>query len=138
MAQYGTGRECGKDPLPEPVTMGTGRTAVRLELVGQGRDLLLLISGGEAHVGAVAVARPAGDGGAAGEVVVPPHKEGPLAAECAALVAEAGGCTCAAAAGIHQDLATKAEIAAICANARAAARQLAAALAAGRPARGPR
>lgn len=135
MAQYGIGRQPGKDALPDPVTMGTGRTAVRLELVAQGRDLLLLISGGEAHVGAVAVARPAGDGGAAGAVVIPPHKEGPLAAECAALLAEAAGCTCAAAAGIHQDQATQAEIAAICANARAAARQLAAALVAGRRAR---
>ncbi len=132
MADYGTGREHGKDALPAPVTRGAGRTAVRLELVGQGRDLLLLISGGEAHVGAVAVARPAGDGGAAGAVVIPPHKEGPLAAECAALLAEAAGCTCAAAAGIHQDDATREEIETICANALAAARQLASALAARR------
>lgn len=132
MAHYGTGREPGKDALPAPVTAGAGRTAVRLELVGQGRDLLLLISGGEAHVGAVAVARPGVDGGAAGAVVIPPHKEGPLAAECAALLAEAAGCTCAAAAGIHQDDATSQEIAAICANVRAAARQLALSLAARR------
>lgn len=130
MALYGTGEAAGKRPLPGPVREGSGRTEVRLELVPVGRDLLLLVTGGEAHVGAVAVARPAGRGGPAGAVVVPPHKEGPLAAECAALVAEAAGCTCAAAAGIHYDEASAQEIAAICANVRTAVRRLAAALAA--------
>jgi hypothetical protein len=115
--------------LPPAVVVGDGRTAVRLELVPLGRDLLLLISGGQAHVGAVAVARPAGEGGSAGTVVVPPHKEGPLAESCAALVAAAAGCTCAAVAGIHQDAASAAEIAAICANVDEGARQLAGALA---------
>ncbi|MFO7608247.1 MAG: hypothetical protein R6X35_03480 [Candidatus Krumholzibacteriia bacterium] len=128
MAEYGTMGSAGKDPLPGPVSEGRGRTEVRLVLLPQGRDLLLLITGGEAHVGAVAVAQPAADGGPAGEVVIPPHKEGPLAAECAALVAEAAGCTCAAAAGIHQDDATAQEIATITANVRRAARRLAAAL----------
>ncbi len=132
MAQYGTGGTRGKDALPAPVERGVGRTRVRLELVPQGRDLLLLVGGGEAHVGAVAVARPAAAGGGAGSVVIPPHKEGPLAAECAVLVAEAAGCTCAAVAGIHQDQATGAEIAAISDHVRAAARELAAALAAAR------
>lgn len=128
MADYGNEAARSKRPLPPPVTVGRGRTAVRLELVAQGRDLLLLISGGEAHVGAAAVARPAAAGGPAGSLVLPPHKEGPLADRCAALLAEAAGCTCVAVAGIHQDDATPEEIAAICANVDEGARQLASAL----------
>jgi hypothetical protein len=60
--------------------------------------------------------------------VLPPHKEGPLAAECAALLAEAGGCSCAVVAGIHQDDVARDEIAAILANVRIAAEELAAAV----------
>jgi hypothetical protein len=93
--------------------------------VAQGRDLVVLITGGDAHVGAAAVAAP-GEGIHA--AVLPPHKEGPLARECAALLAEAAGCTVCAVAGIHQDEITKEEIAAIVANVREGAGRLAAAL----------
>jgi len=129
MADYGNDRAGCKSALPPPVTVGRGRTAVRLELVAQGRDLLVLITGGAAHVGAAAVARPEADGGPAGSLVLPPHKEGPLAERCAALLAEAAGCACVAVAGIHQDDATAAEIRAICANVDEGARLLASALA---------
>lgn len=98
------------------VEAGFGRTAVRLELVKQGRDLLLMVTGGEAHVGAVAVCHDQG----AGMMAVPGHKEGPLAAECAEAVALAAGCTCAVVAGIHQDEATGEEIGEIVANVRKA------------------
>jgi hypothetical protein len=106
--------------LPQPVTAGEGRRAVRLELRAQGRDLLLMVGGGEAHVGAVAVESPADPLGPASAdlIVVPGHKEGPLAAECARAVAVAAGCTCTAVVGIHQDAATPDEIAAIVANVR--------------------
>jgi len=114
--------------LPAPFTVGRGRRAVRLEAAPLGRDLLVTVTGGQAHAGAVALAGPAGalDGG--GLLVLPPHKEGPLARECAEAVAAAAGCACVAAAGIHQDGATPAEIAAIVANARAGIARLAAAL----------
>lgn len=112
---WGEGR-----PLPEPVEAGAGRTAVRLEPVAQGRDLLLVVTGGDAHVGAVAVCGPPVEGGPARPevTVVPGHKEGPLAEECARALAEAAQCTCCVVAGIHQDEATPGEIAAIVENAR--------------------
>lgn len=100
------------------VDRGAGRTAIRLELRPQGRDWLLLITGGEAHVGAVALAAP--PPAETRLAVLPPHKEGPLARECAEAVAAAAGASCAAVAGIHQDNATPAEIAAITANVRSA------------------
>ena len=110
----------GGFPLPEPIERGRGRTAVRLELVVQGRDLVLLVSGGEAHVGAVAVCQ-APQGGVPAEpvlTVLPGHKEGPLARDCAIKLAPAAGCTCCAVVGIHQDQATPDEIAAIVENVR--------------------
>jgi gallate decarboxylase subunit D len=119
------------------LTLGEGRTAVRLTLLGQGRDLVLLVSGGEAHAGAVAVSVPAhgaGSGAYAGLCPVPGHREGPLAEEGAALLASAAGRGCVVVAGIHQDAATPEEIAEIVANARAGFAALAARL---RPAAPP-
>lgn len=111
--------------------VGRGRTAVWLVLTPQGRDLVLRIGGGDAHVGAVAVVSPAG--GTAGEpcdvlTVVPGHKEGPLARLAARRLAAAAGRTCVCAAGIHLDAITPAEIAAVVANAERGVEMLAAAL----------
>ncbi|MBM4129843.1 hypothetical protein FJ250_02280 [bacterium] len=114
--------------LPGPVTVGRGRRAVRLEVTPLGRDLLVTLTGGQAHAGAVALAGPPGGPAGGGLLVLPPHREGPLARECAEAVAAAADCVCVAAAGIHQDEATPQEIAAIVANARAGIARLAAAL----------
>jgi hypothetical protein len=101
------------------VTVGDGREAVTLRLQRQGRDLVVTISGGAAHVGAVAVASP--EGGTSGEschevCVVPGHKEGPLADRAAHRLAGITGRTVVVVAGIHQDRATPAEIEAIVTN----------------------
>ena len=121
--------------LPNPITVGQGRTAVQLTLAAQGRDLILTVTGGAAHVGAVAVVSVAG--GTAGEphcsvTVVPGHAEGPLAEEAAARIAAATGRTCVAVAGIHQDRATGAEITAIVANVQQGLTRLEAVLGRGR------
>lgn len=108
--------------LPEAISLGTGRTRVHLQPVVQGRDFLVLITGGQAHVGAVAVCD--GRGGLdhvrshSGTVQLDGHKEGPLAAEAAEVLAVASGRTCAAAVGIHQNQATAEEIHDIVANVR--------------------
>jgi hypothetical protein len=81
---------------------------------------MLLVTGGEAHVGAVAVCGPA-EGSAPARpavTVVPGHKEGPLAEECARALAQVVQCTCCVVAGIHQDEATPDEIATIVKNVR--------------------
>jgi hypothetical protein len=119
--------------LPEPVRVGRGRQSVSIRVQAVGRDLLVTVTGGQAHAGAVAMAAPTagtpGAGAGARALVIPPHKEGPLAEECARLVADAAGCACVAVAGIHQDEAAPDEIAAIVANAHSGMRRLAAALA---------
>lgn len=117
--------------LPPAVVAGRGRRAVRAAVIPVGRDLLVTLTGGQAHAGAVALAAPAAtDVGSGGLIVLPPHKEGPLASEGGRVLAEAAGCTCVVVAGIHQDGATPLEIAAIVANARLALARLATALAA--------
>ena len=88
-----------QDALPRPLREGQGRTGVALEVLAQGRDLVVRVTGGAAHVGAVAVCAGrsmADHAGPAGQVlVVPGHREGTLAAETAEAVARATGCTCA-------------------------------------------
>lgn len=115
------------ETLPASVTVGTGRTAVNLSLVEQGRDILVLITGGDAHVGAIAAC----DGRMVpvsvvngGSVQMPGHREGPLATEAAETLAAAAGRTCAAVVGIHQDQATPAEIQNIVAHVRRGLQQL--------------
>ena len=132
------------DPeLVAEVTVGAGRCAVWLKVRSQGRDLQVSIGGGEAHVGAVALfsppvvigADPGADPGVdlgadpgaepfQSLVVVPPHKEGPLAKEAARRLATAARRSCVAIVGIHQDDATRDEIAAIVANVRAGLAEL--------------
>ena len=119
------------DPQPQPgqvpalldVHVGRGRTSVRLELRPVGLDWLLLITGGEQHVGAVALAEPGSD---PAQLVRGAHREGPLAATCAAIISAATGAGCVAVGGIHQDEATGEEIVAIVGNAERGARILAA------------
>jgi gallate decarboxylase subunit D len=113
--------------LPGLVRVGRGRLAVTAAVQAVGRDLLVTVTGGQAHAGATAVvAPPAGRRRGFGRLaVVPPHKEGPLAEAGALQVARAAGCTCVCVAGIHQDAATPTEIAAIVGNATAAIDRLA-------------
>lgn len=110
------------------VRIGRGRLAVELCWHEQGRDVVVTITGGAAHVGAVAVVSP--QGGTAGEacrdaIVVPGHKEGPLALRAAERMAAVTGKTVVAVAGIHQDGATRHEIDAIVANVAAGVERLA-------------
>jgi len=109
----------------EPLSVGSGRTRVTLEFKIQGRDILLLVTGGEAHVGAVAVWDSREKEGQAAATELPGHREGPLAVECAEILGRASGRTVAAVVGIHQDNATPEEIAAIVANVRQGAAELA-------------
>lgn len=88
------------------VTVGSGRTEVFLQAEPVGEDWLLRITGGKAHVGAVATAY----GALVQQSVVGSHKEGPLAEVCAAQWALLTGRVAVAVVGIHQDEATKLEI----------------------------
>ena len=113
------------NPPLEALSVGVGRTGVKLELRFQGQDLLLLVTGGRAHVGAVAVWDGRNEDGEAVVIELTGHREGPLAGECAETLGRASCRTVTAVVGIHQDNATQDEIAAIVANVRQGAAALA-------------
>ena len=98
---------------------GTGRTELTLDHSYSGDDISLVITGGRAHVGAVAVGYYRGKDEAVTTetIVVPPHKEGEIASMFASTVAKHMHCTAVCTAGIHLDDITKEEIDAINANA---------------------
>ena len=97
---------CFAGGFQSTVSVGCGRTEVFLQAEAVGDDWLLRITGGKAHVGAVATAH----GSDVQLSVVGPHKEGPLAEVCAVQWSFLTGRTCVAVAGIHQDEATREEI----------------------------
>ncbi|WP_438449274.1 hypothetical protein [Gorillibacterium sp. sgz5001074] len=84
----------------------------RLEVrtIPQGHDYVWLVTGGEAHVGAVAVAYWHNDELISHVHGVPGHREAELALELAELAAGRLKATVTVAAGIHIDRATKEEI----------------------------
>lgn len=81
-----------------------------LRLMPQGRDLHACLLGGEAHVGAVALASP---GEAARVMQRPEHREGELAALVAERLAAALGCAVSVSSGIHFADISRAEIATV-------------------------
>lgn len=121
----GPGAAESGNPPAATLSVGSGRLLVKLELRIQGRDFLLLVTGGEAHVGAVAVLDGREVDGRAVVTEMPGHREGPLAGECAEILARASGRTVAVVVGIHQDNATGEEISAIVTNVRLGAAELA-------------
>ena len=113
------------NPPAATLSVGSGRLRVKLELRNQGRDFLLQVTGGEAHVGAMAVFDGREVDGRAVVTELPGHREGPLAGECAEILGRASGRTIAVVVGVHIDNATGEEISAIVANVRLGAAELA-------------
>ena len=84
-----------------------GRVELCLRLMPQGRDLHAFLLGGEAHVGAVALASP---GEAAKVLQRQGHREGELAGRVAKRLAGALGCAVSVSSGIHFADISRAEI----------------------------
>lgn len=75
-----------------------GRINLCLKLLPVGRDLLVLLAGGNAHVGATALATPDGVT-QTNELAM--HREGPLASRTARRFAATCDCTASVICGIH-------------------------------------
>ncbi|WP_181438707.1 hypothetical protein [Paenibacillus sambharensis] len=88
-----------------------------------GRDIVFMVSGGEAHIGASATASLSAEGVMVEVSVVPGHREGELAGELAELAARRLGCTVTVIAGIHVDRPSREDIEAIVQEARARMRE---------------
>lgn len=96
---------------------------VQIQVVPMGRDIAFSVTGGDAHIGAVATAyADSGDSGVRGVRVelqeLPGHREGELAAELAGKAARRLGTTVTVLAGIHVNRPTRDEITAVVAEAR--------------------
>ncbi|WP_022657185.1 hypothetical protein [uncultured Desulfovibrio sp.] len=89
-----------------------GRLELELRVLRLGRDLQVVLNGGEAHLGAVALAAP---GGAveAGLLGLPGHREDQLARRMARRMADALDCAVCVSAGIHYGDISKKEIATV-------------------------
>lgn len=100
-------------PAPSPCgefLARDGRLELRLRLFRQGPDLHAFLCGGEAHVGATALAAP----GEATQVCErAAHREGALAGLVARRLADAFGCAVSVSAGIHFMHITRTEIAVV-------------------------
>jgi len=84
-----------------------------------GQDVVFLVTGGTAHIGAVATAYVSEARTVHTDIIaLPGHREGDLAVELAKMAAESLNRTVAVLAGIHLERPTKQEIEAVVAQAR--------------------
>ena len=83
---------------------------IKLEAIPVGRDLLLLMTGGVAHIGAASTAYPSGEGTEAMTSAVPGHKEHTLSEAYARRASAALGRTVTVVMGIHYDHLSQEEI----------------------------
>jgi hypothetical protein len=101
------------------VSAGEGRTRVRADLYRIGDDLLVVLGGEGAHIGAASMAEAAPDEAPRIRTIVsPPHKEAELTEFLSQAVCAATGRRTLAVAGIHLDAITRDEIEAIRRNVR--------------------
>ena len=94
-----------KNPFSLALTSGRLRLELEVRLLGQ--DVQICLAGGEAHLGAVALALP---DRAVAVLTHPGHREDALAAEMAETVSRTLGCTVCVSAGIHYEAISKQEI----------------------------
>lgn len=95
------------------LTQGTGPTALHYEIIAVGNDWLILLTGGDAHIGCTAI----GDDGRLCSYTPQSHKDDALAIPLAKKVSETGHCLCTVVAGFHLDAITREEIKTVIDNA---------------------
>ncbi|MBP1627602.1 MAG: hypothetical protein H6Q00_2077 [Holophagaceae bacterium] len=91
-------------------TRSSGRLTVELRAQRIGRDLLVQITGGEAHIGAVGAGCPLGVRASASVIALPEHRDDRMAHKAAERISATFGCNCAVVAGVHFDDITPEEI----------------------------
>lgn len=105
-------------------SMSNGLGAIQIRSAEMGEDLVLLVTGGKAHIGAAATAYFTGERELRIQAgVLPGHREGELAAELAELAARTCNRTVTVVAGIHLDHPSRQDIMDIVEEARRAMKQ---------------
>jgi len=88
----------------------SGRLSISLRAIDVGSDLLVIITGGKAHIGAAAVGVTCGGLASSSVISVPAHREDRVVKGAAEKLAKALNRSVVAVAGIHYDDITKEEI----------------------------
>jgi gallate decarboxylase subunit D len=87
-------------PDPLILTRNAGSADLRIEATRLGRDLLITLVGGDAHVGAVALAGP-NQRADVSVLSVPKHRDEVIAKEAALRISKEFNCNCVVIVGIH-------------------------------------
>ena len=89
----------------------TGRIEVELNALWVGgKDLVVIISGGKGHIGAVASGTNCGGLAISSVLTTPGHRDDRIAKDAAERISKKLGCSCAVVAGVHYDDITAQEI----------------------------
>ncbi|HEY3274701.1 MAG TPA: hypothetical protein VGJ92_13105 [Methanocella sp.] len=92
------------------LTKSLGRIEVRLNARRVGKDLVVVIDGGEGHIGAVAAGSNCGGMAISSVLTTPGHRDDRIAKDAAERISKKLGCNCAVIAGVHYDNITPQEI----------------------------
>ncbi len=87
-----------------------GRIEVELRAIPVGDDLVVVISGGRGHIGAVGAGTSCGGMAVSSVLTVPGHRDDRIAKDAAERITKALRCNCAVVAGVHYDDITAQEI----------------------------
>lgn len=87
-----------------------GRLTLKLNARWLGKDLLVVITGGAAHIGAVGAGTKSGGLASSSVVTMPGHRDDRIAKEAAERISKKYGCNCVVVAGVHYDNITPQEI----------------------------
>ncbi len=102
----------GNKQLPSDallLTRNAGSAELRIEATRLGRDLLVTLVGGDAHIGAVALAG-SNQRADAPVLAVPDHRDDVIAKEAASKIAKEFNCNCVVIVGIHVSNASRRQI----------------------------
>ena len=102
------------------LTVGSGPTALHDEITLVGADVLILLTGGTAHIGCTAV----GDDGRLSIYTAREHRDDALAIPLARKVSAAFHCVCTVCAGFHLDDIDREQIRQVMANGEEGIRQI--------------
>jgi hypothetical protein len=102
------------------LTVGSGPTALHYEIMLPGADVLILLTGGAAHIGCTAV----GDDGRMCSYIGQAHRDDALAVPLAKQVSQTFHCVCTVCAGFHLDAITREQISQVMANGEEGVRQV--------------
>lgn len=81
----------------------SGRLKVGLSASRLGNDLLVVISGGAAHIGAVGAGNVCTGMASSSVITMPGHRDDRIAKAAAERISKSQGCNCVVVAGVHYD-----------------------------------